>query len=649
MATIAVSRDELLYVATQYMAGVCDGAVKRDDQGFNAWDSVFGREMAERPWEAWTPKQKVAVHRMLRKYRAQLERYGIRYEDILTPELPEAPTASLQITAREPAQERQVKSQGSLRIEADSLIFHPNVYPSSQVRSLATFHWDATSRNWVTQPVSRDLITGICRLFTNVELHQSVQQWLADSGKAERASADVKQGLFDYQQEAVDFLLKNSRAGQGALLALAPGLGKTVVAIRSAVAVNKQHILVVAPLSLLRNWQKEIARWAGPEQAVVVHHGEEVNGNGCRWAITNYDTLRRKGVGDSQYDCIIVDESVLVKNRKAQRTRRVWELINNQKRACCWLLSGAPITRYYDDMWAQLRSFAPRRFRSYWRFVERYCLTEQNQFGTSVVANRNGAADMLKTDLADIYFSRRQEDVLDLPQFLFEDVEVAMSRQQTGPYAEMETTFIAHLSEIPGDMVLAPNVLSQLTRLIQLASSPALVGGQPCSAKMDYVLEAVVGDLVPKPLIVWTNFIDTARILTNKLAAANVRVAMLVGSTPADERQQVVERFQAGELDVIVAHPGVGKFGLTLTRGRTAIYMERGYSGDDYYQSLHRIRRIGTKESPYVVHLLACRHDGTPTIDHVINRVLRRRFENVQELTAESRLTAGELLEELTR
>ncbi|KKM59963.1 hypothetical protein LCGC14_1546570, partial [marine sediment metagenome] len=72
----------------------------------------------------------------------------------------------------------------------------------------------------------------------------------------------------------------------------------------------------------------------------------------------------------------------------------------------------------------------------------------------------------------------------------------------------------------------------------------------------------------------------------------------------------------------------------------TAIYVERSYNGDDYYQSLHRVRRFGTTHSPHVIILLSIDtkdKDGVsstnPTIDHVIHKVLGFKRDNSIQIT----------------
>lgn len=519
-------------------------------------------------------------------------------------------------------------SQGTVEIREGKIIFSPSIFPTSQVRILG-FNWNGSA--WVA-PISLDRFTGLNRIFNNLIADPSVKEWLsALRAPIGELSSEIREDLFPFQRDAVKFLMKNNT--RGALLALAPGLGKTICAIRAALALNRKKILIIAPLSLLLNWKKEIIRWSGDTSIEVIHGA--FTGSPAKWIITNYDTIRIQEPAGI-YDQIIIDESVCIKNRKAERTEAVYQWIRSTLGGSAWLLSGAPTTKFYDDLWSQLHAIDPGRFSSYWRFAERYCYIERNQWGSKISQNRVGAETDLKRDLADVYFSRTQDDVLDLPEILYETLDIAMEPEQSRIYAEMESDFLAHLGELDEDVVLAPNVLVQLTRLLQIASNPKLIGGKDGSGKRSALV-----DLLSRsefPVIVWSNFIQSAEDLKNvlgKIKGKPYRVEVLNGSTPVEERQSIVDRFQRKEIEVLIAHPAVGKFGLTLTAARSALYLERSFMADDYYQSLYRIRRIGMESrSPSVIHLLSVTPEGEQTVDHVVDRVLGSRVDATRKLTA---------------
>jgi SNF2 family DNA or RNA helicase len=182
---------------------------------------------------------------------------------------------------------------------------------------------------------------------------------------------------------------------------------------------------------------------------------------------------------------------------------------------------------------------------------------------------------------------------------------------------------------------------------MQFASNPVLLEGINDGAKWKAVEDLIQYEELPA--IVWTQFIHTADLLSHKLSTKGLRVERLTGQTDPMSRQDIVDRFQRGDIDVIVAHPAVGKFGITLTKARTAIYCERSFNGDDYFQSLYRIKRIGTTQSPHVINLIATRPMGEEnTIDHVIDYVLQFRKDQSLAITA-STPTSGLIRDMLGR
>lgn len=605
--------------------------------GFNFHDSTILSDIAEQLFvrkAGISQKQYDVVRNRLPKYRGQIEAH-----DLSLIELP--PTAIIYDREKPPE-----KSAGLLYFENNILYFKPAIYPTSAVKQHG-FFWDSSGRRWRSS-LNPSNIRVVRELYPTVQLSVELEEWLEQKLKPTIwEPTGAGEDLFSYQREAVSHALHAKRS----MVGLSPGLGKTAVAIMAAQEAGG-NTLVIAPLSLVRNWQKEIRRWVGDDS--VVWHGLATTAQ--KWVITNYETVlnsmvtydvktvRKKSgktekrrfnwrpIREFDFDNVIIDESILVKSRNAQRTHAAKAIA--VRAANVWLLSGSPVSKFLDDMWSQLNIIDPLRFSSYWRFAEKYCVVIQNRWGWQITGNQPGAEEKLKKDLADIYFARTQEQVLDIPDWIFEDIEVEMSPEQYRLYKEMEDEFLATLPD--GDVVVAPIVLTQLLRLVQFASNPALLGGHNVGAKWDALPELL--EFVQLPAIIWVNFIETGNQLYNQLSQS-YRVGRLTGDVKSLDRQAVVDQFQDGELDILIAHPAVGKFGHTLTAGRTSIYLERDYNGDNYYQSLHRTKRIGTKHSPHVIHLLAARPGSNePTVDHVIHRILQfRKDQSLQITTGEIR------------
>lgn len=450
--------------------------------------------------------------------------------------------------------------------------------------------------------------------------------------------------LFDYQKDAVSFLWTRDRA----MLSLSPGLGKTLTSayaagIRDKVLGDVKKILLVCPASLLHYWKGELAKWdehlpRHPFTVVwhrqvgdvvdVVLEGEQL------WVITNPETLVKnlayfESVG---FDLMIVDESIMYKHRESKRSIQLNSLAQTIKKV--WLLTGAPATRYLDDMWHQFHILNNRGYPSYWRFAERYCKIEETVWAKTVIANARHGEKEIKENFADIYFARNQDQVANIPEWLFEDIDIEMTEKQSAAYSELQTELKVTLSEYDdSEVITVTNRLALMLRSLQVASNPVLLGGLDTSGKWEAVPELM--DIYPGPFILWVNFIRTGEMMQERLQKrfGKDRVVLANGSTSMLDRTLMVNCFQDGQHDVIILNNTVGKFGFNLTKARTAIFLERDYN-DSYFQCLFRHRRIGTTQAPVVLNLRSCtQRYSYRTIDHVVHDALDYRNNMIKKIT----------------
>lgn len=410
--------------------------------------------------------------------------------------------------------------------------------------------------------------------------------------------------LHEFQKESVEYLLSSPFHGQ--LLRLSPGLGKTVVSIVAADLRRARSVLVIAPLSLLRTWEREITTWHDPLyplMTISVCRGREIP-NFEGWVITNYDTVaRHPELYLRTWDLVILDESILVKNRQTKRVKSLRGIC--QKSRTIWALSGAPISRYVDDLWAQFHLLRPDAFTSYWRFAESYCIIETPPWGRGVVGTRK--YDYQK-EFHDLMFCKDQKDVLELPDVLYETIDLDLTSTQSRSYKRALDDFILELGK--GEEISIPTRLAALTYLQEIVSNTINIDNQlgDHSSKADALEDLVTSGTWEFPMIIWTHWTSGARAIDNRLRALGRRVGLVTGDVssiqgePVD-RDNVLQTFRSGGLDVFILSLGVGKYGLTLIEAKTIVYIDKTFSADDYIQSLYRVQRIGLNHSPVVVSL----------------------------------------------
>lgn len=448
--------------------------------------------------------------------------------------------------------------------------------------------------------------------------------------------------LFDYQKDGAEFLTRHDSA----MLSLSPGLGKTLTSAYAAGLRDFQNVLVVCPASLLYYWKGELEKWADKlpkkpcieiwhRQIDIDYQWESPAENQQHWIITNPETVTKllDSFIERDFKCLIVDESIMYKHRDSKRSKAIKDLARSIPTV--WFLTGAPATRYLDDMWHQFHILKPKGYPSYWRFARNYCIVHDDEWGSKVVANAPGAEKKIKKNFSDIYFSRTQDDVADIPDWIMEDVDIPMPTKQDKAYETLRKELYVRLESIdPTEIITVSNHLSLMIRSIQVASNPLLLGGVDSAGKWDALPELM--EIYPGPYLIWVNFISTGEILRDRFSRGDygkLRMALANGKTPMEDRNKMVDSFQRGEIDAFILNNQVGKFGFTLTKARTAFFVERMYD-DSYFQCLHRNRRIGTTQSPVVVNMRSVTQSGHQTIDHLIHSTLDYRVGMIKKVTA---------------
>lgn len=428
--------------------------------------------------------------------------------------------------------------------------------------------------------------------------------------------------LYEYQKESVRQLIESPL--RGALLGLSPGLGKTAVSIVAAEILQSKSILVVAPLSLLRNWQREIERWGTGKSWIVRSPVDSFTFEIGEWVITNYDYLvRHESQFARNWDLVIFDESILIKTRSARRSLSAQHISKDARRV--WGLSGSPISKSPDDLFNQFKTFLPSFFRSYWRFAEEYCIIERTPWGTNVLGGKPGID--LRAEFADFTAFRNQSEVLDLPPEHHVLIELQLLPDQQRVHEKLLRDFILELST---EDVPVQTVMTQILKMLQVTSNLAnLQPEKDASIKSNTVVEMIETESLPLPTIIWTHWRSTAESLVKRLRLnALLKIGYLSSDLSVDERDQLVTEFQSGQIHVLVVSLGVGKFGLTLTEAQSMVYYDRSFDADALVQSSFRVHRIGL-DHPVTVFTLKC----LDSADEIVDMNLHGKLGDISSLT----------------
>ena len=458
------------------------------------------------------------------------------------------------------------------------------------------------------------------------EISQQLITKIGDDAEINWHNADK---LRPYQRAGVAWLVEHPKS----ILADEMGLGKTVEAIATTEEYWHQALsrdpalqrgkggLVVCPNAVRGVWQEEYDQWS-PDTGVQVIDGKkpatrisQLEDEDPDVWIINWEKLRlMPELGKQNWDFVIADEAHRAKNRKAQQTKALWKITAPLQLA----LTGTPLMNHPGELFALMRWLrGAKEYGSYWDWYYSYCDEYVASYNNHVVMGVKNA-DELRFVLSDKLARRTKSDVLkDLPPKTTQVLSVALNPKQRKLYKEAEEAFwldvTKHFKEkgedVPDELsvkeaaLLIPNGGARMTRLRQIASSPAILGGPDDSAKLDAAVE-IIRDNPDKPFVVFTWFTDTVSLLKDRLTRGKppLRVGTIAGS---DDPDPVKDAFQAGELDIVICTIAKGGVGLTLTAADTAIFVEKDWVPAINDQAADRLHRIGQTNPVTIIEIEA--------------------------------------------
>ena len=481
--------------------------------------------------------------------------------------------------------------------------------------------------------------------------------------------------LFPHQRAGVKFLSTAKRA----LLADEPGLGKTAQAIRALKALQNNGeepfpAMIVCPNTLKKNWQREFKKW-WPEVKVQVIKGtatqrrkqfdEEADVYVINWeSLRSHSRLAPYGsvalarcsacgghddkvtenrcevhlreLNAIDFKSVIADEIHRSKDPKSKQTRALWSATGNAQ--VRFALTGTPVANNVLDMWPILHWLAPEEWPSRTRWIERMIDTMLNAFGGMMVL---GVKPHMESEFQATINPRMRRmlkaRVLPwLPEMMFERRDIEMSAKQKKAYEQMRDTMIAEL-EGGGGAVVAPSVLTQTTRLNQLASSFAeitvdettleekVILAEP-SCKVDAVMDDIkAGDFGDDSVAVCAVSRQLIELLSARMTKEGIAHGLITGAQTEDERTKAIDDFQSGKIKWILFTAQAGGVGVTLTTGRRLVMLQRPWSLVDHKQALDRIHRIGSEI-----------HDSVIIMDYVTEGTIEERVLQVLETKADN-------------
>ncbi|MER6142555.1 DEAD/DEAH box helicase [Streptomyces sparsogenes] len=455
--------------------------------------------------------------------------------------------------------------------------------------------------------------------------------------------------LRDYQLRGLGWLSRMTSLGLGGTLADDMGLGKTITLIalhlhRQGVPETAGPTLVVAPASLLGNWQREIERFA-PGTPVRRFHGAartlEDLADG-EFVLTTYGTMRldARRLADAVpggWGLVVADEAQHVKNPYSATAKQL-RAIGAKARVA---LTGTPIENNLSELWAILDWTTPGLLGGHGWFRAHYAQAVES-------GSDPAAAERLAKLVRPFLLRRRKSDpgiAPELPPKTETDRAVALTKEQAGLYEAVVREMLAEISGTDG-AARRGLIVKLLTGLKQICNHPAqylkedrpVIAGRSGKLELlDELLDTILAE--GASVLVFTQYVRMARILQEHLAARGIGAQLLHGGTPVARREELVHRFQEGEVPVFLLSLKAAGTGLNLTRAGHVVHYDRWWNPAVEAQATDRAYRIGQTQPVQVHRLIA---EGT--VEDRIAAMLERKRE-----LADAVLGAGETaLTELT-
>jgi len=410
--------------------------------------------------------------------------------------------------------------------------------------------------------------------------------------------------LRDYQLRGLRWLARMTALGLGCCLADDMGLGKTITVI--ALHLHRAAggpTLVVCPASLLGNWEREIRRFA-PGVPVRRFHGSARDLSGVDgFVLTTYGTMRLDAteLAAVPWDLVVADEAQHVKNARSA-TAKALRTIKSGVRVA---LTGTPVENTLSELWAILDWAAPGLLGSLPAFRRRWA--------KPIEADKDEEAARRFARLLRPFLLRRSKSdpgiAPELPAKTETDQLVPLTREQAGLYEAAVREAMAEIAESDG-MARRGKIVKLLTSLKQICNHPAQYLKQPDArltarsgklTLLDELLDTIVAE--DHAVLVFTQYVAMARLLSRHLADRGLSSQLLHGGTPVARREDMVRRFQDGEVPIFLISLKAGGTGLNLTRADHVVHYDRWWNPAVEDQATDRAYRIG-QTRPVQVHRL---------------------------------------------
>ena len=421
---------------------------------------------------------------------------------------------------------------------------------------------------------------------------------------------------YEYQLTAVRWIIDHPRCG----LFLDMGLGKTVSTLTAfhelKDTMEADRMLVVAPKKVAETtWSTEAEKWDHLRDLRVSRvMGDEKRRKMALKTDADVYVIGRDSFvwlvgqcgGVLPFDMLVIDELTSFKSSKSGRFKAMRLASPSVGRVIG--LTGTPAPNGLVDLWAQMYciDLGERLGKSVTKYRQTY-FTEHKWNNITIRCDlKKGAEAVIRDRIADVCLSMQAKDYLQLPEMMVHRELVELSPKMRKAYDEFEKEKVleidAELSGESNSAIVANSAAGLMTKLAQFANGAVYdSAGTACEihdeklARLAELVES--GNDSGSGVLVFYQFRHDIERIKAKLKGRRVAVY-------EDERQ--LKAWNAGEIDVLLAHPASTAYGLNMQEGgHYIVWFGCGWNLELYQQANARLHRQG-QQHPVTVYLLLC-------------------------------------------
>jgi SNF2 family DNA or RNA helicase len=410
------------------------------------------------------------------------------------------------------------------------------------------------------------------------------------------------------------------------------GLGKTVQLLAHLATPREPRLpsLVVAPRSVLFNWEREASRFA-PQLRVLVHSGPERLPPGPHFAdydivLTTYALLRldAAALAEQPFRFAVLDEAQAIKNAESHTARAARGLRAEHRLA----LTGTPLENHVGELWSLFEFLNPGLLG--------YSKRLKRALAKSRALDATSAALVAKAVRPFLLRRTKAEVAPELPERVEQTLYVELSPEERRAYAELAEYYRALLREkmeTLGPERATPQVLAALLRLRQAACHLGLLDAARASegsAKLELLitrlLEVVEGG---HKALVFSQFTSLLGILRAELESRDLAYEYLDGATL--HREERVDRFQNDpDVRLFLVSLKAGGVGLNLTAADYVFILDPWWNPAADAQAIDRAHRIGQTRRVVAYRLIT-----RGTVEEKVEALQAKKRELVQAVLEE--------------